>query len=115
MWLFGKTAVALLIVCTMGVMGFVEGLEVYPHGVIVPYDGVLCFAAGGFGFVGISASTETKLHETGHLEQERMLGVLYGPLIALPSVVSAIVSLAGFGNHYDRWFERQATQLGGEE
>ena len=47
-------------------------------------------------------------HEWGHLMQERILGPLYIPKIAIPSVLSLLLDP---DNHDSRWFERNADWL----
>ncbi len=66
-----------------------------------------------FGSKGMVASWKdhTFVHEYGHTMQSNLLGPLYVPLVAMPSMAST----TGIGgkNHSTRWFEVWASRLGG--
>ena len=50
-------------------------------------------------------------HEWGHLVQERILGPLYIPIIAIPSAISSRTN--SLEDHRNQWFERNASWIGG--
>ena len=72
---------------------------------------------GGFIFVSKNAKTSTIYHEIGHSVQNIMWGVLFLPVIGIPSFVRAalwnkLLSKRKGANYYYIWFERQATNIG---
>jgi hypothetical protein len=50
-------------------------------------------------------------HEYGHFLQSKKWGLFWSPAIGLPSLLSSWTSSSY--NHKDRWFERNASKLGG--
>jgi len=49
-------------------------------------------------------------HEAGHVMQSRIMGPLYGPVIAIPSGITYLF----FNNSHDNmWYEKWASKLGG--
>lgn len=52
-------------------------------------------------------------HEYGHTRQSAILGLLYLPVIGLPSLLWAALYRPEKGNYYDFYTERWADKLGG--
>ena len=106
-----QTTIALIFAAVLGVSGLVDDVK-FSGGtmVIVPNTGERWgLALGGFIF-------HTKAndpfygpyviaHERGHLEQERLLGVFYLPLVGVPSVLRRLTRTHG-------WPETWANELG---
>lgn len=64
---------------------------------------------GGFIFVSKDAGIGIVYHEIGHSVQNILWGLLFLPVIGIPSIVCAAI---GIKNYEDLWFERQATTIG---
>ena len=77
------------------------------------------FTAGNFilGPTGFRPDWQDHLfaHEYGHYIQSQMYGVLYLPIVAIPSVVDfyAVDEAFNLNLHDRRWYEAEASQLGG--
>lgn len=53
------------------------------------------------------------VHEYGHYRQGQKWGLLYLPLIGIPSIQSAILDIFDIGDHRQRWFEAGASRNAG--
>lgn len=57
----------------------------------------------------------TFVHEYGHYIQSQRMGIFYFPVVAIPSILSAgFISNIGGPAHDNRWFEVNASKLGGD-
>ena len=111
-------ALTVLMVSIAGVAGQVEAIEPYRDTYVItaPRMEAAGMAVGGLIFErgGARAGRQSFLraHEYGHVLQRRTYGIAYPILVALPSVLSAWLAP---NEHGDRWFEQEATDLGGGE
>ncbi len=105
-----KTTLMLIGICLLGVTGKIDGVIMYQDVLAIHADIRHAFAYGGF-IVSGPNSENFLAHEYGHLLQERNYGLLYEVLVALPSLISALVSDSS-EIHATRWFEVDATELG---
>lgn len=72
---------------------------------------------GLFVFLDTRANDSVLYHEMGHSVQNIVWGVLFLPVIGIPSFVRAalwnkFLSKRKGANYYSIWFERQATEFG---
>jgi len=103
---------ALIFAAVLGVSGLIDEVQFYGGTmVVVPDTG----QRWGLALGGIVFHTEANnpvwgykaiKHEIGHLEQERLLGPLYIPLVGIPSVLCTLT-------HTHGWPETWANELGG--
>ena len=105
-----KTTLMLIGICLLGVTGKIDGVIMYQDVLAIHADIRHAFAYGGF-IVSGTSSERVLSHEYGHLIQERTYGPLYEVLVALPSLMSALLSDSS-ETHSRRWFEIEATELG---
>ena len=107
---FIQSTVSLIFAAILGVSGLVDDVQF--HGgtmVVVPRGERWGLALGGVVF-----TTEANdpfwgpkiiAHERGHLEQERILGALYLPIVGIPSIIGRLSQTYA-------WPETWATELG---
>ncbi len=105
-----KTTLVLICICFLGVTGKIDGVIMYRDSIAIHADIRPAFAYGGF-IVSGTSSERFLSHEYGHLIQERTYGPLYEALVALPSLMSVLLSDSS-ETHIRRWFEIEATELG---
>ena len=101
------TTVALIFACILGVSGVAIDFEPRGNAMVLTHAKPWGVAFGGFAF-GNAYNID---HELGHTAQEDLLGALYLPIIAIPSVISAALRNP---NHRDMWAENWADELGGQ-
>ena len=99
--LFIQTTVALIFAAILGVSGLVEDVQFHNGTMVVDTGEQWGLAIGGIVF----ASESLVAHEQGHLEQEKLLGALYLPVIGVPSVINYLSWTYG-------WPETWANELG---
>ncbi len=117
-WGLGQTFVGNLISHGYNWAGNVEGVTYLDGATAIETnrDGDGAFSMGGYinGPKGFKADWKDHLfvHEYGHYIQGQWLGPLYIPVVATTSILSA----AGLGGneHESRWFEVQASRMGGK-
>ena len=108
---FTTTTVVLIFACILGVSGLTDGAQFHDGTMVVVPTFDIGFAVGGMVF---DSQTATIPHEIGHLRQERELGALYLPLVALPSITWNLLSRAGvleWDTYYSRWPENDANVI----
>ena len=105
------TTVSLITFCILGVTGTVTGASDY-NGVVVFESDIIGVSMGGF----IMGPPEKLAHEYGHTLQERELGMMYMPVVAIPSMINAGLALSGVisvDDYRDTYTETWANDLGG--
>lgn len=101
--------VALLGMVVLGIFGQVEQVDTYKDSLMVHMNLRTYFAVGGIIFAGDTRAQNPNRHhrhEYGHILQERQLGLLYLPVVAVPSILYAL----GIINR--PYVEQWATELG---
>ena len=110
------TTVILIAICILGVSGNIESVSQYRDAFVFRNTGILTgVGVGGFIILNESYPDFVVKHEYGHLGQERELGALYLPLVALPSITWNLLSRAGvlpWSDYYNRWPENDANARG---
>lgn len=99
------TTIALIGVCALGVTGVIDDLTVYKDSILVRPQFHSAFAIGGF-IISSYDRDDVTAHEYGHLQQEKQYGILYAPLVAIPSILNYL------GIYDARGIESDATRRG---
>ena len=107
---FIRGTIALIGVCILGVSGHVTSVEPYRDVFVVHTDLPMMLSYGGW-IVGDLRAPYILAHEYGHTIQEAKYQWAYELLVAIPSLISAMVSDTT-ADHLGRWFEQEATALG---
>jgi len=105
------TTVSLITFCILGVTGTVTGVSDY-NGVVVFESDMIGVSIGGF----IMGPPEKLAHEYGHTLQARELGVMYLPVIGIPSMINTALALSGaisVDDYRNSYTETWANDLGG--
>ena len=105
------TTISLIGFCILGVTGTVTGVSDY-NGVIVFETEQAGMSIGGF----ILSPPEKLSHEYGHIVQQRELGVMYLPVIAIPSIINTLLAQNGVisvNDYRTSYTELWANELGG--
>lgn len=102
---FTLNTIMLIIVCVLGVSGEISSIGFYSDVMVfrtLTYGGV---AVGNMILLNEDYDNEWIQHEYGHLKQERMLNVLYLPIVGIPSVIARLTQTY-------MWPETWADELG---
>ena len=99
------TTVTLIAMCVLGIAGGVENVASYNNVIVIVPTFTAAFAIGGF-IVSSYDDDRVTAHEYGHIQQERMYGVLYMVIVGIPSILN-------FFGVRESQVELQADILGG--
>jgi len=106
-----QTTIGLLVFCVLGVAGGVGDVEINPVGLSATIEadwyGVAIPPVAYYN-PATWAGDMVRVHEMGHLSQERDVGPLYYLVVGLPSVM---IHLTG-SRHIPDWPEHDATRRG---
>ena len=104
---FTQSTVALLFAAILSVSGIATDTHFDDGTMVVMHTQPWGVSFGGLAF----ANAYNEKHEVGHVKQQEILGWLYLPVVAIPSLLDATINRA---NHNDQWYEQWADELGGD-
>jgi hypothetical protein len=116
-WQMAVTTLSLLGFCVLGVSGVIDDVIIYNDALVAIDYGGKSFAVGGIIFCGYDQFSDVPRghvlsHEYGHHLQERQLGILYLPVVIIPSVIHRVLWRHNL-DHPEPYCEQWADELGG--
>lgn len=94
LWPFIETSVALIFGCILGVSGVVDGVDTTGPGAVFVTNQHSVIGGISMGEIAI-AQPQSVLHEQGHIEWYRDVGVIGLPIAALSSGVGFLLAMNG--------------------